>query len=124
MRTSKPALVALQVVAIAVGTVCSGVAVNQLRLDRLSWPWLVAAVVSAAVVAAVSLFGAAKRPANRAVAKGGGNADAGNTGRLPRKSPLPSNDARATGPGSVARAGDMYFEAQDRPFRSQAPAGE
>jgi hypothetical protein len=120
MRGGKTTLIVVRAVAIGVGTVCSGVAVNQIRLDRLSWPWLVAAALAAIVVAALSLVGHAdRRRTNRAVAEGGGHADAGNLGRSALRATLPSNDAKAVGPGSVARAGDDYRGAR----HSDGPTG-
>lgn len=106
-------------------TVCSGVAVNRLTLDRASWPWWVAAVVMAVVATGIGLgAGGSARRTNRAAAEAGGRAHAGNRGRPVIGVEGPSNEARAVGPGSVAHAGDDYGDPRDASGIPRPPRGD
>lgn len=113
MREMRRGWLAGRLVLAAGAAVCGGFAINQMTLNGRSWPWWVAALVSAAVAAGPSVFAKpVERRTNRATAESGGHASAGDRGRFPASEPSATNEARAAGSGSVARAGDDYGESR------------
>ncbi len=107
MTGRQRSLAVLRVLLVAVGTVCGAFAVNQMTLNKSSWPWWLTALLAMLAVTALTLTSqSSQRRANRATAEGGGNASAGNRGPARDREPAPDNEARAVGPSSVAQAGD------------------